>query len=221
MSEVVLIRPGCTDFDEQHRIQGMLDLPLNHRGEVQVDSLVEELQDLNLEVIYTSSCEPARSTAETIGESLGIPVKESEGLRNFDQGLWQGLRMDDIRRKYPKVFKQWQESPETICPPEGETVREAVERIRKSLQKPIKKKSRFGVVASEPLATLIGCVVRGCKSGTPGSICGDADFRRVEILKSNINDVDCASGRLPIPVPSRTAVGTTGDEPSTAEDHTQ
>jgi len=221
MSEVILIRPGCTDFDEQHRIQGMLDLPLNHRGEVQVDSLVEELQDLNLEVIYTSSCEPARSTAETIGKSLGIPVKESEGLRNFDQGLWQGLRMDDIRRKYPKVFKQWQESPETICPPEGETVREAVERIRKSLQKPIKKKSRFGVVASEPLATLIGCIVRGCKSGTPGPICGDADSRRVEILNSNINDVDCDSGRLPVPIPSRTAVGTTGDEPSTPEDHAQ
>ena len=44
MPDVVLIRPGCTDFDEQNRIQGVLDLPLNHRGHAQVLGLVAQLQ---------------------------------------------------------------------------------------------------------------------------------------------------------------------------------
>src|SRR5690349_15871304 len=117
MSDVVVIRPGCTDFDEQHRIQGTLDLPLNERGQQQVAALVEQLRPLRLEAIYTSDCEPARSTAEALGAELGLGVRELEGLRNLDQGLWQGLQIEDVRRKYPKVFKQWQESPERICPP--------------------------------------------------------------------------------------------------------
>ena len=43
-SSVVLIRPCCTDFDDQNRVQGRLSLPLNSRGEAQLQALAEELQ---------------------------------------------------------------------------------------------------------------------------------------------------------------------------------
>jgi len=185
MSEIVLIRPGCTDFDEQSRIQGSIDLPLNPRGKQQVDHLVEELRSIQLDVIYSGSCEPARSTAEAIGEHLGIPVKEETGLCNLNQGLWQGLQVDDVRRKFPKVFKQLQESPETICPPEGETLSEAVQRIRKTLRKPMKRNARIGIVASEPLATLVRCVVFDHKPELPDSICGTAEGGHIEVLTTN------------------------------------
>lgn len=167
MSDVVVIRPGCTDFDAQHRIQGALDLPLNDRGIEQVGELVEQLRPLSLEMLITGDCEPARSTAEALGRELGIEVREVEGLRNLDQGLWQGLPVEDVRRKFGKTFRQWQEEPERICPPEGETVQDAAERIRKALHRPLKKQWKFGVVASEPLATLICCVIRGCRPAMP------------------------------------------------------
>lgn len=174
MPDVVLIRPGCTDFDEQNRIQGVLDLPLSPRGQEQVRELIEQLHDVSVDVIFTAPSEPARSTATAIGSALGVSVKELDGLRNLDQGLWQGLLLEDVRRKYPKVFKQLQESPETICPPQGETVPEALERIEKSLKKPLKRKHQFAIVASEPVATLVRCVLRGCKPATPMPICGCA-----------------------------------------------
>jgi broad specificity phosphatase PhoE len=172
MTEVVLIRPGCTDFDEQNRIQGDLDLPLSPRGVEQVELLLDQLRDVKLDVIYTAPSEPARATAEFIGTGLGVPVKERKELKNVDQGLWQGLQIDDIRRKFPKVFKQLQESPETICPPQGETLFAALERVRKVLAKPIKKKSPFAVVASEPLATLIGCAIKDRGPELPEPMCG-------------------------------------------------
>ncbi|MCH8830868.1 MAG: histidine phosphatase family protein, partial [Planctomycetes bacterium] len=89
MVNVIVIRPGCTDYDEQQRIQGSLDLPLNSRGREQVDHLAEQLADTEIEVLFTAPGEPARSTAAAIGESLGITVKEKKGLRNLDQGLWE------------------------------------------------------------------------------------------------------------------------------------
>lgn len=165
MANVIVIRPGCTDYDDQHRVQGSLDLPLNERGRDQVDDLVSQLADTPLDVIFSPPSEPALSTATAIGEALGIPVKENEGLRNLDQGLWQGLTVEEIRRKFPKVYKQWQDTPESIRPPEGETVDEAMKRIRKMLLKPLKKRHAIAIVASEPLATLVTCVVTGCKPG--------------------------------------------------------
>lgn len=184
MSTTVLVRPGCTDFDEQNRIQGTLDLPLNKRGEEQVRQLIEDLKQLPLEIVYTSPCEPARSTAAALGTALGIPVKELDGLRNLDQGLWQGLEIEDLRRKQPRVFRQWQESPETICPPQGEMVPEALDRIRKSLEKPLKRGLSIAIVASEPLATLIRCLVLGRKPELTGCLCNSISGQHWEILSN-------------------------------------
>ena len=182
MPEVVLIRAGSTDFDDQNRIQGRLDLPLSPRGEREVQQLVDQLRDVSLEVLYTAPSDPARATAVVIGSRLNIPVKELPNLQNLDQGLWQGLCVDEITRKHPKVYKQWRESPETVCPPEGETVSEALTRIRKVLQKPLKRKDRFGVVASDPLVTLIRCLVAGRMSEIPTMLSECSDNSPVDVL---------------------------------------
>jgi broad specificity phosphatase PhoE len=192
MPDVVLIRPGCTDFDEQNRIQGVLDLPLNHRGHAQVLGLVAQLQGVALDVVFTAPSEPARSTALAICEQCRASLKEVDDFRNLDHGLWQGLQVDDVRRKYPKVFKQWQESPETVNLPEGEPVAEAVERIRRGLRKCLKRKRTIGIVASEPLATMIGCVLRGDRPGLP-----DACERRSG--RPTIERISLATAELPEP----------------------
>jgi probable phosphoglycerate mutase len=185
MSDVVIIRPGCTDFDEENRIQGSLELPLNARGVEQVQDIVRQLVGLPIKALYTSPVEPCRSTAEAIGEGLGVPVKTSDELRNLNQGLWQGLQIDDVRHKYPKVFKQWQDSPETIRPPNGEAVGEAVERIRKALRKPLRKWDVFGVVAGEPLASLIAATVRHGRLEIPEPICRCTAEPRIEVVHAN------------------------------------
>ncbi len=174
MPHIYLIRPGCTDFDEQHRIQGKLDLPLSSRGRLQVERLLADLAHVEIDVLYSSPCEPARSTATALGAARGLAVKEIEALHNVDHGLWQGLTVDDVRRKHPKVFKQWQESPEAICPPGGETLAEAVDRVRKALDKPLRKKGNLAIVAADPLAAIICAVVRGVPLESITAVCQGA-----------------------------------------------
>lgn len=184
MSQILLVRPGCTDFDEQQRIQGTLDLPLSPRGAEQVARILQELASLPIDILYTSPCEPARSTAAALGAARGLPVKEIETLHNVNHGLWQGLKVDEIRRKHPKVFKQWQESPEAICPPGGETLSEAIERVRKSLEKPLKKKGTLAIVAGDPLAAIICAVIRGTPLDSIPTAC-DGVCGSWEILQDN------------------------------------
>jgi probable phosphoglycerate mutase len=184
MSIAIVIRPGETDFDQQSRIQGALGLPLTTTGQHQVEETISRLEGTPLDVVYASPTEPALSTARQLGAALDVPVKELEGLENIDHGLWEGMLLEDVRRKHPRVYKQWREQPEAVCPPEGETCGEAYDRVRRALKRPSRRRHSFAVVAPEPLATIVSSVLRGQEPSLPGPMCGCASERRVEVIDS-------------------------------------
>lgn len=157
MVQIVLIRPGSTDFDEQGRIQGTLDIPLNGQGSAKAQEIARELRDLKISIVYTAPCEAAWQTASIVAEALGVKVKKLDMLQNVNHGLWQGMEVDEIRRKHPKVFRQWQEQPENICPPQGEMLCDARERVKTALAKLVRKQKvgTIGLVLAEPLASLV------------------------------------------------------------------
>ncbi len=157
MSRIVLIRACSTDYDEQGRIQGTLDIPLNAQGSAVAQQLAEQLRPLNISLIYSSPCQSAWQTASAIGEALDVKVKKVDSWQNVDHGLWQGMLVVDIRRKHPKVFRQWQEQPENVCPPEGETLGDALQRARAALEKLVKKQkgAAIALVVPEPLAGIV------------------------------------------------------------------
>ena len=165
MVQIVLIRPGSTDYDEQGRIQGTLDIPLNAEGNAQVQQIGAELEQFKIAVVYTAPNQAAWQTGSAVAQALGAKVKKIDNLQNIDHGLWQGMEIEEIRRKHPKVFRQWQEQPEIICPPEGEMICDARERVKTALAKLLRKQKpgTLGLVVPEPLHLL----VRSCLTETP------------------------------------------------------
>jgi probable phosphoglycerate mutase len=157
MVKIILIRPGSTDFDKQGRIQGNLDVPLNDQGSAEVSQLIDALRNVRLDAVYSPACQPALATAEAIAKSLGVKLKKLERMQNLDQGLWQGMLIDEVRRKQPRVYRRWQENPHCMCPPGGEMLEQAAERVRAAMTKLLKrhKDGVIGVVVSEPLASLV------------------------------------------------------------------
>jgi probable phosphoglycerate mutase len=157
MLRIVLIRPGATDFDEQHRIRGNLDVPLNQEGLTEVARLIGELRDQRLEVVYTAPEQSAMETAEPVAEALGLKLKKLDRAENMDLGLWQGMAVDEIRVNQPKVYRQWQEMPQNVRPPEGEMLDHADQRVRTVVTKLLKrhKEGVIGLVVAEPLASLV------------------------------------------------------------------
>ena len=160
MSTIVLIRPGCTDFDDQQRIQGTLDIPLNECGIRQAQQIAADLHHVPLDLIYCGPQPAARETASLLAKDRGLTPKVVEDLHNVNCGLWQGLRVEDLRRKHHKVFKLCQDSPGSVCPPEGETLSEAAERVQQVLAKPLRKGLNFAIVAPEPVASVIRCIIQ-------------------------------------------------------------
>lgn len=165
-SQVLLIRPGATLYDEQNRVQGILDIPLSDQGRVEVDRLAGRLaereQHAPLSALYCGPGESVVRTAEIVGRALGLRPKRIEDFRNLDQGLWQGLQIEEIRRRNTRLFRQWIDDPRTIRPPQGETIEEAMDRVRSAFRPLIKRHQdeAFGLIAGEPISRLIAAYLK-------------------------------------------------------------
>lgn len=190
MTIVAVVRPGWTDFDEQHRLIGSLDLPLNARGVTQIAALIESLKALATppEAVVCGTSQPASCTAEAIAAAFDLTPRMCEELCNLNQGLWQGSTVEEIGRRMSRVFNQWQEAPETICPPEGEPWEEAVERVRSALKKPVRKFDSLVIVASEPLASLVSSLLTGEPPDLTVAFAEEPREPMVEIFESSGRD---------------------------------
>ncbi|HEX3727880.1 MAG TPA: histidine phosphatase family protein [Pirellulales bacterium] len=193
MLQIVLVHPGSTDYDEQGRIQGTLDIPLNDQGKREVEHVVAELRPLAITAVYCGPSQAASETAIAISEALGVKLKKLDMLQNLDHGLWQGMLIEDVRRKQPKVYRGWQEQPTSVCPPEGEMLNTAQERVQSALTKIIKKHKQgtIAVVAPEPLASVIHCQLRHCAIGDlwkSGGSCGKWEVISLEAQQAAAGD---------------------------------
>ena len=154
MLKIILLRPGSTEFDLQGRIVGTLDLPLSAEGSAEVATAIEGLNGDQVAMVYCSPSQSAVETAEAVAAARGVKCKQIKTLQNINYGLWQGMLVEEVRRKQPRVFKQWQEHPETVCPPEGEMFADVQQRVETALSK-LLKKHKTGIivlVVPEPLA---------------------------------------------------------------------
>ncbi len=185
-SQVLLIRPGATLYDEQNRVQGVLDIPLSDQGRTEVAQLAERLavpEETRLSALYCGPGESVVRTAEIIGKALGIRPKRIDDFRNLDQGLWQGLQIDEIRRRNVKLFRQWIDDPRTIRPPQGETIEEAMERIRAAFRPLFRRhpEEAFGLVAGEPIGRLIAGYLKRAPRVQLDEFLPSCGFERIEV----------------------------------------
>lgn len=159
MLEIILIRPGSTSFDEEGRIKGALDIPLSARGIQQAEAAAKALSEVKVECLYVAPCESAQETARYISRRNGWKQKSLECFRNVDHGLWQGKLVDEVRRLQPKVYRQFQDDPASVCPPGGETIENASQRVSSIVEK-LKKRhrgDRIAIILPEPMASIVRC----------------------------------------------------------------
>ena len=167
MLKLLIIRTGATEYEAQGRVQGTLDIPLSEDGRQQIEQVVgalraELLQTGEIQACYAAPGLATQQSAELLTEQLKLKTKTLDDLQNLDHGLWQGMLINDIKMKQPKVYRQWQEHPETVCPPEGESLSVVRERLQRAVAK-ITKKQKSGTVAivvAEPVASLLKNLLR-------------------------------------------------------------
>ncbi len=189
MVSVVLIRPGSTDYDEQGRITGRLDIPLSETGVGQIERASQEVTGLEIKHVFSAPDEASCQTADLIARRLDLKRKPLPLLQNLDPGLWQGKLIDEVKSQHPKIYKRWLEQPETICPPEGETIADARHRLCQVVKK-FRRKVKDGnaaIVLPDPLASILAAML---KKGDVGDLwqteenCGSWELIQIDEASS-------------------------------------
>ena len=98
------MRHGATEWNHTKRAQGQADIALNDAGREQADSIAQELADLDIVAVYSSDLSRARDTAEPIARTHGLEVESDPDFREIDQGEWEGLHVDDIKKAWPEMW---------------------------------------------------------------------------------------------------------------------
>ena len=133
MTDVILCRHGETDWNRLGRYQGRTDIPLNERGREQARELARSLADEPIVAVYSSTLARAYDTACEVALLRGLDVKRDPRLDEINQGLWEGLRRDEIVVNHGELHARWLEYPLDLRLPQGETLEEVRERVRSAL----------------------------------------------------------------------------------------
>jgi broad specificity phosphatase PhoE len=146
--KVALIPCGSTEWHDEGRLLGRVEIPLSEAGQDQCRQWSAQLHDLNLRRIVHAPDELATQTARVLARVLSVPTKAVDDLVEVDLGLWAGLTESQLKSRFATAHRELRESPLNVNPPGGESIESAMARLETFLRKQIRRngKTAIGVV---------------------------------------------------------------------------
>lgn len=129
-----LIRHGQTRWNEEGKIQGKTDIPLNETGLLQAECLADAMEHYPVTAIYCSVLERARQTAACVAERKQLAVRPMEQIREVDFGLWEGKTWKEIQETYPEDSVRWDRNPAQGTPTGGELRESCRQRVQQAVE---------------------------------------------------------------------------------------
>lgn len=129
MKKIYIIRHGQTDWNLEGRTQGIKDSNLTQKGIMDARLLSKTFKKLDIHSVYSSTLNRARATSEIVAEELGLPIYYNNGLVELNYGFWEGLTIEEIRRRDPEELEKWFTTAHLAVIPNGEKLKIAQERI--------------------------------------------------------------------------------------------
>jgi broad specificity phosphatase PhoE len=191
MTRVVLINAGPTQWDQEDRLTGNHNLPLADDARDQIEALVHTLPPIDA-VYCPSDNEACYDTANRIAIRFDLRVREKDELAAMNLGLWQGLRREDVRRRFPTVFEQWEENPANVIPPEGESVEDAIARLRDVMKRILRRnRGKTIAIALRPRAMQIvaGILRLEEHAGISSHLLNSSPIETIELADEQIKQV--------------------------------
>lgn len=121
-STVLLIRHPESAWNRRGIYQGRRDIPLSPLGRLQAELVAARLAREQIAGIVCSPLQRARTLADAIGRYHRLVPQPDERLTEIGHGPWEGLTRDEVAARFPQMYAQWTERPESVRFPEGESL---------------------------------------------------------------------------------------------------
>jgi Fructose-2,6-bisphosphatase len=105
VTRLVLIRHGRTAANQQGRMVGVADVPLDDEGRRQAQLLARKVLGwYKPQILYASPLQRAKQTAEIIAAPAGLPVVIERDLTEYDFGELSDLTWAELALQNPQLF---------------------------------------------------------------------------------------------------------------------
>lgn len=131
---LIMMRHGQTIYNAGRRMQGQLDTQLSDTGLAQARTAAEWVKEMGIVRIVSSDLSRASTTADIIGEKLGLEVELDPRLRETHLGTWQGMTHGEVDSAFEGARAAWRHDP-TWAPPGGESRLDVAKRARPVVDK--------------------------------------------------------------------------------------
>lgn len=106
--KLIFVRHGQSEANLLHEFSNRgWKHPLTEKGRLQVEILASRLAAYQVTRIFTSPLMRAVQSAMILAEKFGAPVEQSEALREYDVGIWEGSSDPAGWEEYRAVNEAW------------------------------------------------------------------------------------------------------------------
>lgn len=187
---IYLLRHAESIANEKGVLAGRSNVGLSRLGRTQARGIAKALGNLEIDRIAISPIERCNQTilpflATTIGRDL--PVEISDDFQEMDYGKWSGRKLKILSLK--RDWRRVQKSPEEFCFPEGESFREAWNRISNGLDALTDRypKSKVLVVSHGDIIKMALAQVLGAELKY---------FQRIHVAPASLSAVEVGRSRV-------------------------
>ena len=127
---LIIVRHTETDWNQQRRFQGQLDIPLNEVGINHAMQVAETLRNTHIDFAISSSLKRPTQTAELIlKHHPHVNLERMDNLIEMSYGVWQGKTEIEVEKAYPGELEHWRKSPMTLQIRDAENLQQVWQRV--------------------------------------------------------------------------------------------
>ena len=176
------MRHGKTDWNEQHKLQGRTDIPLNDDGIKMAEAAALKYKDVHFDICYCSPLKRAKKTAEILLAGRDIPIISDDRLVEMSFGIYEG--MENPAKATDSPIRTFFKEPEKYKGvKEGETFHELFKRTGEFLKEVVMPDLNEGkdvlIVGHGAMNSSIVCQIRNL----PLSKFWDAGIENCKLMK--------------------------------------
>lgn len=129
--KVILVRHAETEWNVRGIIQGHCDSALTHRGLRETSALLAALDasDYRVDCVYASPLGRAWQMGQRLAERFRCPLTAEPALKEQAFGQYEGMSSQLLIRNHPNDANALFELDAEYCPPGGESLAHASQRL--------------------------------------------------------------------------------------------
>jgi len=129
MTKLLLTRHGHVEGLQPERFRGRAELALTRQGVADAEAIAARIvRSWKPTIVYTSALQRCVVTGTIIANTCGIRAVPLDGLMDLDYGAWQMRTHDEVKAESPEAYRLWQEAPQRVRFPDGESLQDLLAR---------------------------------------------------------------------------------------------